>query len=629
MGTCETCLKEVGEVTIKHLELTRAPCLGRPESGGSHSGFPYRDRSGSTRGWDVPDGTPDTFSHECATRRGEMLSSPSSGIGGHHSSHHGHSHLNKKKMNGVIMKGINKYGHANICFVCDMTDSMCSHFDVMKKNIESMIAYIKEKHCLEQRVTFIGFREYGEKYEKVDFGSNVANFLSKMEGMRCDGGGDTCEDVIGGLLQMFSLKWSSAYKLVYLIMDAHNHGQKYHALGARYKDEAYASDYYRLPVISEVSGIEYMRNLEDTVKLMSNTGYHLIVLKCDPDVERMIEITKSCHNSTGRLREFMEYDSNGCDSDFIDEFCRPCTESFSDRFSSSGLWIEDTPVNWNIGSHFNFVRYQVTLNRKWDPYSEQIPSVSVVPDGEERMFLADTPPRSGAFKLCYALGSESQHYAAKKLKDMQWMKVGDAIDGLLPSIVAGQLAAVFNSKCAGFPGFVTITFTDMSIMQFAKTNKSGGVFKQGEFFTTECMLDGPYRKYSNNHGYLPMAIRNATEFKIAQAYSHFTYDYSEGAIIVVDIKGIATDKGLYFIDPAVHSCQRLYGATDLSFEGMKAFFGTHDCNDFCRQLGLESLKEKVRAANLEEDMSIFQEEEDEGHSHPSVKYDYDPTEDKE
>ena len=58
-----------------------------------------------------------------------------------------------------------------------------------------------------------------------------------MDNISCQGGGDTCEDVAGGLQQAFqSIEWKSKYKLICLVADAPAHGKRFH-------DESVSDDY--------------------------------------------------------------------------------------------------------------------------------------------------------------------------------------------------------------------------------------------------------------------------------------------------------------------------------------------------------------------------------------------------
>ena len=86
-----------------------------------------------------------------------------------------------------------------------------------------------------------------------------------------------------------------------------------------------------------------------------------------------------------------------------------------------------------------------------------------------------------------------------------------------------------------------------------------------------------------------------------KAFSHFSHVNSRGSLMVVDLQGtlqrtVAAPRKTYVLtDPAIHQRfrkkkKRQFGRTDLGFEGIKAFFATHECNDVCRFLGLRDRK---------------------------------------
>jgi hypothetical protein len=79
---------------------------------------------------------------------------------------------------------------------------------------------------------------------------------------------------------------------------------------------------------------------------------------------------------------------------------------------------------------------------------------------------------------------------------------------------------------------------------------------------------------------------------IPQCFSHFTYEASDGMKLVCDLQGVwnAID-GFTLTDPVVHhrnssSRARRNGATDKGLDGMDKFFAMHECNSWCRRLGL-------------------------------------------
>lgn len=93
-----------------------------------------------------------------------------------------------------------------------------------------------------------------------------------------------------------------------------------------------------------------------------------------------------------------------------------------------------------------------------------------------------------------------------------------------------------------------------------------------------------------------------------QAFSHFTYQKSTGAFMVVDLQGVFSinrdgTKLYQLTDPVIHKHSKKknrrtrkwsFGRTDRGEKGMKAFFETHKCTDACKLLGLTEVDaEKV------------------------------------
>ena len=101
-------------------------------------------------------------------------------------------------------------------------------------------------------------------------------------------------------------------------------------------------------------------------------------------------------------------------------------------------------------------------------------------------------------------------------------------------------------------------------------------------------LEGDFFKYNNNFGWVNP--KKESQFNnLAQAFSHFTFEYTKGTLIMVDIQGVINEKNILKItDPAIHSelYRRKFGITNFGQFGIVKFFRTHQCNDFCHQLGL-------------------------------------------
>jgi len=103
-------------------------------------------------------------------------------------------------------------------------------------------------------------------------------------------------------------------------------------------------------------------------------------------------------------------------------------------------------------------------------------------------------------------------------------------------------------------------------------------------FAVEPLLEGNFLKHNNNCGYVELLAHRATP----QAFSHFTYHFTKGLMLVCDIQGVND----VFTDPQIHSHAPdggLYGKGDLGREGMARFFETHRCNPLCAHFQLRPL----------------------------------------
>eukprot|EP00667_Euglena_gracilis_P010932 EG_transcript_11139 len=102
--------------------------------------------------------------------------------------------------------------------------------------------------------------------------------------------------------------------------------------------------------------------------------------------------------------------------------------------------------------------------------------------------------------------------------------------------------------------------------------------EDASWWTVETYLPGKYIKHNNNYGYVARHSRNTP-----QAFSHFSYEYTDGKMMVVDIQGV----GDRYTDPQIHSTDgKAFGSGDMGLKGMEKFLKTHWCNSICTYLGL-------------------------------------------
>lgn len=168
-------------------------------------------------------------------------------------------------------------------------------------------------------------------------------------------------------------------------------------------------------------------------------------------------------------------------------------------------------------------------------------------------------------------------------------------------VVAQKNAAQFNKVS---PRTHHLNFAPVAVIHAHE--RDGGGVSHPVLFSVEPYLQGDFIKWNTN-ALLPDRLRVAgREADVGpQAYSHFTYDESEGDLIVVDIQGAVQqgvaitnrnkNKNYLLTDPQIHSLiseetedgSQLYGGGDRGEEGMNDFFEGHKCSQLCKDLEMK------------------------------------------
>ena len=112
----------------------------------------------------------------------------------------------------------------------------------------------------------------------------------------------------------------------------------------------------------------------------------------------------------------------------------------------------------------------------------------------------------------------------------------------------------------------------------------------------EPFLNGRFVKANNNCGFVASYSSATAEFfKVAQAFSHWTWVVSEKSLLICDLQGVFQtsegEKKWQFTDPAIHCAagKQRFGQTDLGPQGINAFFYYHVCNEYCCRLSRPSV----------------------------------------
>ena len=123
----------------------------------------------------------------------------------------------------------------DLLFIMDITESMQDLLEETRDSIKYILDKIKrDSPGIDVRFAYEGYRDFadlkeGQKYYTIDFETDMDLFKSKLDEIKCIGGGDDAEDVAGGLNAGLNMHWRSNARYAILIADAPGHGKQYHA----------------------------------------------------------------------------------------------------------------------------------------------------------------------------------------------------------------------------------------------------------------------------------------------------------------------------------------------------------------------------------------------------------------
>ena len=147
-----------------------------------------------------------------------------------------------------------------------------------------------QKECagIEIFLGFIGYKDFndldlGEEYINLEFTKDYESIKKNIEFVEPSGGGDTPEDLCGGLFLAKNKDWNGKTRFAILVTDSPCHGKKYHDLKG---DQA---DNY--PEQNRDEG-----NIEDYIKYFAQNEISLLCLKINSTTDKMFNIFEGVYN---------------------------------------------------------------------------------------------------------------------------------------------------------------------------------------------------------------------------------------------------------------------------------------------------------------------------------------------
>ncbi|CAF3347746.1 unnamed protein product [Rotaria sp. Silwood2] len=494
-----------------------------------------------------------------------------------------------KEINEIIKK-LNEDESIDVCFLMDCTNSMRKYIDQVKQYIFNTVDLLQARFPhLKMRLAFAGYCDLNlsrdKQYSILDF-TDVEEFHRFVSVVTCEYGGDACEDVLGGLQKVTEIKWERSVRTLIHIGDAPAHGRRYHDLSDK-ADNHLTNDsdgsigYSSIQELIELKVkyffgrlkpatdkmIQQFRNYAEnkmTIEVVDLNKFENLLPFIVESISESISSTKS-----SLLRELADND--------------PQDAGASHRLketNSRDVVFENNEPDWTTVNCIRpkVIKYECNAQLKCTEVAQQW-----------SIKIATNPFSEGALRLAY--------YGLTKYKD-EWEKVvlkeykrtnrgtnkkDKYLEDLECQTVADYLAHKFNDLPQLREHSIFVKKIKFIMSKLAFVPLVPGKYRN---MLMERFIKGSYKKYSNNAGFVELKDPAFT----LQAFSHWTYDHTDGNMMIVDLQGILNgDDGKYLLtDPCIHSTDLTrFGRTNLGKPGMKKFFQTHICNIICHALKLK------------------------------------------
>ncbi|KAM5350272.1 hypothetical protein ACJ41O_006777 [Fusarium nematophilum] len=537
----------------------------------------------------------------------------------------------------------------DLLFLIDTTSSMTPYIEAAKNQVISIMEDINTAffHRAGVRMAVVGYKDHDD-YDHIqflDFTSDASEVCSFLDTLVAVGGGDAPEDVLGGLQQALHASWKLPTRCIIHIADMPPHGRTLHDLGDKHDDfpepgsephglthevilkrlikkkinyalfrikfftdrmaytffKAYTvhSPDCRLHELNEhhslaaktvsssprpsfqgwaVSGRRARSNLQFQ-ELKLGTSYdalqHLVVNFVTTSASRSTSISTSGRRvglRRGKPRKALEMIDEGRDEGDED----------------SPVPLDIAPPQWDTPGWLNEVLDLEAFTTDVVAHSSSM--LDQMMDHDDNIHISTTdltvhkrsrPFAQGAMRVAsYARSDASSNRLVVKSYRRKGKTLAHLIDDMRCQALCKAFALEFNVM---LPIEYSLDFTVVTCLQ----PKSGTGKTSGDCLSLEPLIEGEYVKYNTNAAWVNTDDPYDAMSMAAQAFSHFTFERSQGRFLVCDLQGV----GRVLTDPGIHSRDvnrfRLLD-TNLHEDGFFFFFASHKCNSVCRQLGLRS-----------------------------------------
>ncbi|KAF0388234.1 kinase-like protein [Gigaspora margarita] len=495
------------------------------------------------------------------------------------------TYLRKNRENEVSKAIINIEDSMNVdlCFVLDCTFSMECHIKAAKEHILKVANYVNSYNSnIKFWIGFCGYRDHRDKerLQIFDFTNSLEKFKKYITTkVVANGGDDLQEDVLGGLnAAITKMTWSNATCVLIHIGDAPPHGRRYYTFAY---DNYPEGDPKGLTAESVLKKMQSKNILYHFGEINDTTNIMLKVFRENIGEFPVFDLKTMGNNPEILIKKFFEAT---CSAIFSSITLTTTLRNSKNIYSLQRKKLQINPhePDWT------------TIPEKTGELLSYIPPKTLTKVKDEFYFInsgftvqnitfkfATEPFSVGAERYAYfGLDTTLEHankLVIKKYHDVKTGTIERYLESVEISSVAYFLSTEFNKATKRVGVNKKVTFIDVKVL-YDKTDNT--YYSVEKYFS-----DAKFKRFNVNSGLI-------TEFhSILEAFAHFTYQYTEGYLVVYDLQGVDLSNEFLLTDPAIHCVDLLrFGITNLGKRGIqRCILANHKCNSICKKLKLKKV----------------------------------------
>ncbi|CAF1459585.1 unnamed protein product [Adineta ricciae] len=473
----------------------------------------------------------------------------------------------------------------------DCTKSMKSHIDKAKEDIHLLTEMIPNLFKVQPCLAFVGYRDVNSSSPqclKMDFTKNVDLFEQFLGNVQAVGGSDNdfCEDVFGGLEVIPTLLWTSANRILIHICDAPCHGRQYYDAKLQQRQ---GTKWDAFP-----DGDPKNRDIAKLLLDIKSLDIHYFSIQLKPrKTRKMFDEFRLIYGLISELDVANPSEMMNVVTKMASSIIMSSIENTMSIFRTTDerkvYTLSNQMPEWSTLAEQMVNIIEVIMPRQLDDIFQRL----LIGTAEGAMKIAPGPFARGSLRYAYygkfsADGSIAIDVVYKELinSNHRYNTMQVYKQHLEIHVIAQFLAEMFNAEQKRiFRHPREIIYAEANIVQ-QKNDPT-------KIFQVEARLHQKIQKWNNNSGGVSMEDYAST----LQSFSHWTYQYTCGRLMVVDLQGVKTqDNGYLLTDPAIHfqNLNRYREArTNLGTKGMREFFRTHICTEVCEKLELDKVENNI------------------------------------